>query len=138
MESAYPLFEAGVVRAGVFEWGPKCRWERMANVTAKAGQAAQDSRERARSIMTTLRDKYGLELIVVNMAKRPKCGDDIEPQGPHSQPTQVSLGAWVRSSLPSAQWELSRLSDAEGIECVLQWLDKCGGEISLWVQKPLR
>ena len=122
MESTDPLFAAGVVRAGVFEWGPKCRWERMANVTAKTGQPPQDSKERARTIMTTLRDKYDLELLVLNF------------EGPHS-PSRPRCGVDVKASHPGAQWNLSRLSGAEGIECVLGWLDNCGSEISLWVQR---
>ena len=59
LESALPLFSAGLVRAALFEWGPTERWQRMAAAQAAAGEAPPNQKERARALMTAVRDEVG-------------------------------------------------------------------------------
>mmetsp|Transcript_14443 Transcript_14443/g.38050 ORF Transcript_14443/g.38050 Transcript_14443/m.38050 type:complete len:220 (+) Transcript_14443:1106-1765(+) len=118
LESTYPLFEKGLVRSTMLEFGPTCRWQKMAELTAGPGETVPNAREHALKVMTTMHDKYQLDVLLFT-----SCGDGPEKSGP-----------WSGMNVLSTQEHFDCILDSLGPSVVPQ--GECSGETYLFLRRP--
>ena len=59
LESTYPLFEKSLIRGAMVEFGPTCRWQRMAELAVEPGKTVRGAREHALEVMATCMHERG-------------------------------------------------------------------------------